>query len=638
MKINWISKTFLAFVYICNTSTIKAQQYAVNLIPEMLQKNAFAVKRFEEIKVTIKSTSKAFIKHKYAVTILSEAGAKAAQYQNSYDRLQTLSNIDGALFDANGKKIKSIKKKDIGDFSERDEVSLITDNRVKLHNFYYNQYPYTVEYEDEQELNGLFFLPSWQPVEDEHYSVQQSNFIVEMPETFVLRFKIIANVSQPIQTTSSGKKTYSWSVNNLTAVVHELYQPSWAEINPAVYIAPSQFELQQLKGDMSSWLQLGNFINQLNNNRQQLPDDVKQEVHRLTDPLKTPQEKVAVLYNYLQKNTRYISVQLGIGGWQPFDATYVATKKYGDCKALSNYMISLLKEAGVTANYVLINGGDNNDRPVWDDFAAPYFNHAIMCVPMQNDTTWLECTSQTVSAGYMGSFTGNRKALLIAPDGGHLVKTPTYKANDNLQLRNITATIDATGNLSAKVVTKFTGLQQDDIQQMMYGATLEQKKKYLNAAISLPTYEVVSFDYKDEKGVLPAVTEQLTITAPNYATVSGKRLFVTPNFFNKSGSKFEEGVQRTYDIVFPSSYIDVDSIQITIPDYYEVEALPKNVQLQSAFGTYNIQFVVSNNQIKVIRRNERKEGRYPRSSYAEVVKYYNDIFKADRGRIVLTKK
>ena len=59
----------------------------------------------------------------------------------------------------------------------------------------------------------------------------------------------------------------------------------------------------------------------------------------------------------MQNNTRYISIQLGIGGWRPFEAAYVASKGYGDCKALSNYMYSLLKEAGILSYYTLVKAG-----------------------------------------------------------------------------------------------------------------------------------------------------------------------------------------------------------------------------------------------------------------------------------------
>ncbi len=76
---------------------------------------------------------------------------------------------------------------------------------------------------------------------------------------------------------------------------------------------------------------------------------LNRKVHELTDHLTDKRQKVFALYDYLQKNTRYISVQLGIGGWQPFPADYVATKRYGDCKALSNFMVALLKEAGIKA-------------------------------------------------------------------------------------------------------------------------------------------------------------------------------------------------------------------------------------------------------------------------------------------------
>src|SRR5207244_663743 len=103
-----------------------------------------------------------------------------------------------------------------------------------------------------------------------------------------------------------------------------------------------------------SWQELGKFQVQLNSGRDKLPDAVKQTVHQLTDQISDPKEKVRILYEYLQRNTRYISIQLGIGGFQPFDASFVASKSYGDCKALSNYMYSLLKEANIKSCYTQI--------------------------------------------------------------------------------------------------------------------------------------------------------------------------------------------------------------------------------------------------------------------------------------------
>lgn len=618
-------------------SVINAQNYNAGLIHDSLKNNANAVKRMEELKVVIKSESRATVYHKYAITILNEEGASFAYYQNSYDKLQTLENISGHLYDRTGKEIKSIKKKDIGDFSARDNISLITDNRIKSHNFFYNDYPYTVEYEDEQELYGIFFLPSWNPIEDTKLAVEQSSFIVETPNDFLLRIKQIAYNPLPQESNGGSKKIYTWKINQLPAVTYEPYQPEWSEINPSVFIAPSTYEIENYKGNMTTWLGLGKFINDLNKNRQQLPENIKLDVHALTDHIKSTSEKVNILYNYLQKNTRYISVQLGIGGWQPFDANYVGTKKYGDCKALSNYMVSLLKEAAITARYVLITAGENS-KGLWENFPAPYFNHAVVCVPNNKDSLWLECTDQTVSPGYMGTFTGNRKALLIDEDGGHVVHTPIYKATDNLQIRKVDASIDQEGTLTANVFTHFTGIQQDDVHQLFHSANQEAKKKYLSNALSLPTYSVEKFEYKETKGLVPFMDEMLTITSPNYATITGKRLFILPNFFNKSTNHFVEGTSRKYDIKFNTSFIDEDSIKIIIPDNYEVESIPKNVILNNPFGKYSISFSVNNNSIVVFRKNERLAGKYPKETFATISSYYKEIYRADRGRIVMKLK
>lgn len=612
------------------------QEYSVSLIPDSLKEDADVVKRYEETYVLIKSASKAVVKRKYVITVLNENGDDYATYFNSYTKLISLSDISGKLFDATGKQIKSIRKKDIADMSMNDDVSLLSDVRTKSFSFYQKSYPYTVEFEDEQVYDGIFFLPKWTPISDEKMSVIHSKFIVDVPEEYQLRYKQFCYEGEPL-INKNKSKIYQWEIKAYKSITNEILRPKWHEITPTVYISPSDFEIGDFKGNMSTWKTFGQFINQLNKGKDELPDQIKNEVKRIADQYPTVTEKVLALYKYLQTNTRYISIQLGIGSWQPFDAKYVASNKYGDCKALSNYMVSILKEVGVSANYVLINAGENA-RELVQEFPSPYFNHAIACVPNGKDTIWLECTSQTVAPGYMGTFTGGRKALLIKEDGGHVVTTPVYQPNDNRQIRKVEASISNEGNLKAVVLTTFTGEQQEFQHSLLHEASEEQRIKYLNTVISLPTYKVIRSDYKEEKFRLPIIKEELEIESTGFTSVSGKRLFVQPNLFNKSLSRLPEITNRKYPIVLESNYLDIDTIKIAIPNGYIPESIPKPLQLKSKIGEYTISFNVEGNVVEMIRRNLRTKITLPPDAYSETAKYLDSIRKADNARVVFVKK
>lgn len=617
------------------SASLKAQEYHVSLIPDSLIKNANAVKRFEELHVIIKDIGKAVIKHKYAITILNENADENATYTNYYDKLQSLSDISGRLYDATGKVIRSMKKKDISNTSSDDGFSLLTDNRQKTYTFYCKTYPYTVEFEDEQTLEGIYYFPHWEPAEDEYFAVQKSSFIVETPADYKLRYKQFNYTGSPV-INKGEKNVYTWHLLNKMPILYEVFQPHVQEIATAVYIAPSEFEIAGYKGDMSSWNGLGKFQISLNKGRDELPANIKKQIHDLTDGLSSAEEKIKAVYNYLQQTTRYISVQLDIGGWQPFEAKYVAANKFGDCKALSNYMISMLKEAGVNANYVIVNAGKGR-RGLWEDFPAPYFNHVIICVPDKKDTLWLECTSQNVSAGYMGTFTGNRKALMVTDEGGVVVNTPHYSAADNIQIRKANAEIDETGNLTVEVYTRFTGTQQEIPHSLMYDATPEQRNKYLNNTINLPTYKVEKTNYTETRGLIPFMDEYLKITSPMYASITGKRLFIQPNLFNKE-SKLPVDKPRQFDIDYRTSYKDVDSISIKIPAGYVPESVPKNADIINKFGKYSITYTIKQDRIELVRIYEQSAGRFPASEYNSLAGFYEQMFKSDRMKIVLVKR
>ena len=154
---------------------------------------------------------------------------------------------------------------------------------------------------------------------------------------------------------------------------------------------------------MHTWEDFSNWIWQLNQGRDVLSLTTTAKVQEMVKDLPDDRAKVKRLYAYLQERTRYFNVALGIGGLQPVDANVVDEVGYGDCKGLSNYMKALLKAAGIKSYYALVNSGGDFPQLI-QDFPSHQFDHAILCVPMEKDTIWLECTSQTIPFGVFRRF------------------------------------------------------------------------------------------------------------------------------------------------------------------------------------------------------------------------------------------
>ena len=620
-------------------SGIKAAdpKYPVSSIPENLKKDADVVKRMEEITFQVISTGETILHKKYALTILNENGADNAGIAEYYDKLISITSMEGTLYDASGKVLKRTKNKDISDVSAVSGNNLIDDSRVKTHHFYYREYPYTVEYEVEQKFSNTLFFPNWYPQEDEKYAVEQSSYTVICPEQYEIRYRAFNYKGAPEVTTEKGKKKMRWSVNAIPAIKLPFASPSWKEMTTVVYFAPSEFEIQGYKGNMSSWKDFGKFQASLNAGRDVLPAQIIETVNSLTAGISDTREKIRVLYNFLQKNTRYISIQLGIGGWQPFPASEVATKGYGDCKALTNYMYSLLKAAGIKSNYTLVYAGGNKDVLI-EDFPSNRFNHVILCVPMAKDSVWLECTSQTLPAGYMSDFTGNRKALMITEEGGVVVRTPQYGLRENTEQRVIKAKLDENGNLSLNVKASYGGTEQDDVSSLINGLSKEKVEKVLQKELELSTYNINSFKYEETKDILPKVDEQLDISVSNYATISGKRLFIMPNILNRGGVVLNDQKDRAFDYVYNNAYRQEDKYEIEIPEGYELEAAPADVNLQSKFGTYTSSAKLVGRKIIYTRTREHFAGRYPAKEGIALAGYFESVYRSDRSRMVFVKK
>ena len=617
----------------------RGQKFPASAIPDSLKENANMVVRLDEQYYEIISTGKVISRERHVYTILNEKGEAYATYSSTYrtDKSVSINSISGTLYDASGREVRHFKKKDMEDRPLFDGSSFVNDLRRKVAGFSSGNYPYTVEFEEEDEFTELTHVGGWIPQSSMKFSVEKSVFQVTTYNDYAIRYKMINSGLKPTIEENGRKKIFTWEMRGMPAFDDAPYV-DFANYTPRLLIGMGDVEMGNYKGNMSTWNDYAKFYGSLQKGRDVLPDETKSKVAELTRGISDPKEKVSVLYTYLQQNTHYVGVQLGIGGWQTYDAAYVATKKYGDCKALSNFMISLLKEAGIKANAVVIFGGTER-RDFVPDFTYDPFNHVICCVPLGKDTVWLECTDQFLPAGYLGEFTSNRYGLFIDDSGGQLVHTPKYGIRDNLQIRKISGQLDKDGNLSMESRTSYQASCQDEIADEIHRNSKQDQLKHLKSELNLPTYDILLFDYQEDNSrLLPVIKEDLRINVNGYAQVSGKRMFVNPNILTRSAAKMQEDKDRKFDIRLSEEFEHIDSVELVIPAGYELESGTGDQEIHSKFGNYTKKTVLSGNRLVYYRRSERFSGRYPPKDYSEITSFYNSIYDADHTRIVLVKK
>ena len=635
-------KKLLSILFVCSIVLhANAQNFSVLAIPDSLQKGADAVVRFDNTEFTVESYDKITTKHHWAVTIFTEKGENDhALFQAYYNKYTKIKKIEGQIYDKLGTQLKKLKSSDIEDLGTSDQ-SEISDSRVKIAKFGKKYYPlpYTVEFSYEEETSNTFFYPSWHIVSYEKVGVQSSRFTVKAYSPNAYRKKEF-NIPVKSSVSQDGKYTAeTWEAANITPIKEEDY--SRYEQLPSLYLAPVEYKLSDFSGRANTWNDIADFYSNLNAGRDVLPAEKIEKLKAHIGAEKDPAKVTKLVYEFMQSHTRYFLVALGIGGWQCLPAEKVANNGVGDCKALTNYTIALLKAVGIKAYPALIYGGESGgDVEKFKDFPISKFNHVIACVPMQKDTIWLECTSQTNPAGYQGSFTGNRLALLILEKGGKLIHTTPYTAEKNLQKRTANVKIDETGNATVKLMSSYEGIQNETRSGIYENYNATEQKDWLLKSLNIPNYSIQNFKLNQEKNKLPKVTEEINLISERYASFSGNRMFIKPNLLTRFVSTPIDGEERKTGLYLnPNKYtfLDTDNIDFEIPAGYTVESLPKETKTSYAFGEFTSSVNVTGSKMTFTRRLKVLGGQYSKQEYANWKTFLKTINKADNQKVAFIK-
>lgn len=614
------------------TTLFFAQDYKVSSIPENLLSNANAVIRESSEDHVIKSVNEMEIKQSAAITILNTAGDSFSTVYIPYDPTTRVSNIKVELYDEFGKLFKTFSKKDFSDFTNNPSSGLYVDNRVLILRPISTKYPYTVKTSYETNTSDTTFL-NFRPLWTYRLAVEKSSFSILNQSGIKIRTKVNDKPLAKVTRSEEGN-LWKYTYQNIEAITVENLSPSLDYLIPQVEFSPEKFSLAGKQGDMTDWNSFGKwYYHQLMSPVSVVTPEILAEVAALN--LKgTTSEKVKTLFQYMQNKTRYVFISMGIGGWQPMPASEVSKKGYGDCKALTNYMRTLLTAAGIPSYYAIIYDGNsviNFDK----DFPKFSGNHAILMVPTDQGNIWLENTSQRIAFNHLSYSSHNRNVLAVKENGIELINTPIYKPEESKEKLIGKINIAEDGSISSTANFEFSGGQYDSNLRLFSLKNDELIEALKNRHYNLKIDQLAVQNLKNNRDDAKIIFD-LNLKANSFSKKIGNDLFfpVMPYYQSVSFSSNDER-KLPFENSFP--FQDDYEVEFSIPVGYKFSEIPKSTTLTTEFGTYTINYELKDNKLFVHRILTINKGLYPKEKYSEYIAFRKKTASNDNTKVLISK-
>lgn len=544
--------------------------------------------------LTVKSATDMRLDVTERILVNNENGDELSDFVYFTDAAHSITSFSGKI-ETGGKVVRKIKQADLATVQYSDAFA--DDTYINAYSPS-SVYPYVVEYTWSVSMKkGIAVFPSFFPVSRSDVAVEEASYIIDAPSGMKVNYK---SSSRP-EIADDGKNTrYKWSWSGYEGFVTESHSPSFFEYVPYVMACPDEFSYFGKKGCQGNWNEVGKWLCGIFPEEGQLPESLALEAHKAVAGCADDLSKLRALYEWLGSHTRYVSIQLGIGGYSPMSPAQVMKTGYGDCKALSFLLREMLAEVGVHSEYFIVN---TERRSLHDGFSTiGQMDHAMLCVPIQKDTVWVECTNTRVPLGFRHSSVAGHEIVLVGDGGGRKMRVPDYP--DSLRSSRDDAEITIGPDGSADILIHRRRLLDE---AMEYDDFMKRDRKEAHNMLSRAlrchpdNMEILSFKdnfgaYSGTPDYFPEVCLDYRFSTMSYARYSGDRLFIPVSPFNAGLSV--QKTARKNDFVTVKGSSDVSSIVLTVPEGYELEFMPASSEYSCEAGWYRLESSVDGNVIR----------------------------------------
>jgi transglutaminase-like putative cysteine protease len=478
------------------------------------------------------------------------------------------------------------------------------------------------------------FLTSWSITTG--LPTRRSRYILDVPAKLKMNL-LERNIANPKKvTTAHGRRVYTWAAKDLEKPKSEPFAADSNGVFQSLLVSAP-----------TSWQEISKWYAGLARDRYVLTPELDAKLHELVAGARTLDDSLSAVQRWVAQDIRYVSLSLGIGGYQPRTPAEVFKTQYGDCKDKATIFVTMAQKMGVEAYPVLLSAGGKVERALP---SIDQFNHAIAAVKLGGKYMYVDLTSDLTPWGALPGSDQGQFALVVHPDGhADEVTLPEDAPSVNLSMTSFKGELTPDGLVNLHYTERAEGLRQYGLRGLFTTPMDSTKRDRFIRALAGNTYpgatgdSLVIFDGKDLKAK-PEIT--MAIHGGQAAKVSGQSaiLSLPPSFNSMAGlqtlaTQLESGKPRVYPIDVESvigPIVGVSELVLELPEGWHAD-LPGNVVAESAYGSYRAEYTQNGRELTLRRRMEGRRGVKPPEDVDALIAWLRAVAKDDVQYIVLQR-
>lgn len=402
------------------------------------------------------------------------------------------------------------------------------------------------------------------------------------------------------------KKMYLWEYRNIPQIMPEDSMPVFDE---------TAFHL--LVTTINSWEEFSHWWRKLIKGKTEPNTAIKQKVEELLKGLSTNKEKTEAIYDYVKREIRYVSIDMGSSGYEPAPAREVFENKYGDCKDKSTLLISMLKSAGIPAYYVLIP--TNTTRNLIKDFPFPLqFNHCIVAIENEKGYHFIDPVATEDRVDYLPDFDQNRDVLIFKGNETAFATTPLAKPQENTHYKQYQIKIGMDGSITYEWKIAASGEKEAASRSLFINNSPKEIRETLEEIGDgeSPGAKLLGYTHSNPLNFKEGFMMTAKYFAPNYCKKNNDILVFPIEEMIKRGCLGKSRTQRKYPIVISNNSCSRVEAEFNIPESYELFLLPEPVEIVNQFLEFRSSFRKEGERIFYQQELIKKATRIPPEEYS----------------------